>query len=370
MGPPHQAEHRAATETVERMDDLATGTDEVRANAWMWMYDPGQLPKGFKAKGSRLLFIFYEEKAGTNNFTLDRSHREATMGMRAMSKAPDVHLLHPDLTEIPKPVSVPGGEPASSSQLAWLESGAPPWTDRATVLTEAGLADAGHRPIWVHLELPAEAPELDVFVGRVSSPDGEVLSNFQTAATAIAAGENTAYHLTFPLSEGDYSIEMVGAAAGEPQISYRQQVQVPAMPSEGTWMSPMWVGLSAEVEDDVLLGSAYCFGRLHLMPMTTPEVSREDELSYFGFVVRPGEAVDGKAPLKLKVTLKRDGKRLGRPLDMPLQGVMVADDVYVYANSIKLAALPENGEYGLVFEVEDPASETSIEREVSINLTD
>lgn len=96
MGAPHYSENRFPTETVERIEDRAVGTDEVRANAKLWFYDPQQLPKGFKAKGSRLLFTFYEEKPESNHFTLDRSHQDATMALRAMSQAPEVYVVHPN----------------------------------------------------------------------------------------------------------------------------------------------------------------------------------------------------------------------------------------------------------------------------------
>ena len=55
---------------------------------------------------------------------------------------------------------------------------------------------------------------------------------------------------------------------------------------------------------------------------------------------------------------------------MPVEAVQVSDEVYVYANWLNLAALPETGEYTLVFEVTDPATETSVEREVTINVTE
>jgi GWxTD domain-containing protein len=371
MGPPHQAESRAPTETVESMDDAAAGTDEARANAALWLYDPARLPEGFSAKGSRLLFIFYENRLGSNNFTLDRSHQEATISMRTLSKAPEAYLLHPKLNTIPKPVSVPGGRSATAAHLAWLEGPDTPFDDKAIVLSEPGVADAGrHRPWWLHVELPADAPKLDLFAGQVVSPDGEVLSTFETTAEPRPIGDNSAYHLTFPLRAGDYMIELVGSANEVPQVAYSAEVSVPEVPVEGTWMSPIWFGLEAEVEDGAMLGEAYCFGRLHLMPLTKPDVTREHEISYFGFVVRPGASENNEAQMKCRIELKRDGKRMGRPLDMPLVAFQVADDLFVYANSIALAALPELGEFSLGFTITDAGSEVAVEREVAINITE
>ena len=369
MGKPHYVENRAPTETVERMDDSAAGTDEVRANAQVWFYDPQQLDPKFKVKGSRLVFVFYEVKAETNDFVLDRSHQDATMGMRALAKAPETHLLHPKLTEVPKPVSVPDAVAASAASLALLEQPGQR-TEQAKVLSEPGTADAAHRPWWIHIELPPDAPALDSLAGRVTTPSGEVLSTFERPAQPISFGGHTAYHLTFPLDVGSYRIEVVGIANGTAEVVYSEDVTVPAAPTEGTWLSQIYVGLYGEKKDDAMLGSAYCFGQLHVLPMVEPEVTRANELSYFGFLVRPPASENNQAALQSRVQLKRDGKRLGRPLDMPLTAVQISQDLFVYANSINLGALPETGEYSVVFEVTDPASETTVEREVELNVTE
>ena len=370
MGPPHQAERRAPTETIQRMDDMASGTDEVRAAAAMWAYDPARLPPELKIKGSRLLFVFYEEKAQTNNFILDRSHQDATMGMRALAKAPEAYVLHPKLTEVPKPVAVPGATAAAAAHLDWLAVPSAPWTDRAVILSLLGVADAGHRPFWLHIGLPEDAPPLDLFAGRVLSPDGTVLSTFEKEIEPLEFEGQSAYHLTFPLEAGSYRVEVVGAAGPEPQVVYAEDVTIPEVTSEGTWLSDIIVGLYAEPKDDALLGSAYCLGRLHVLPMSSPDVTRKNEVSFFGFLVRPKESADGKVAIDSTIQLKRDGRRFGRPLDLPMDAIQVSDDVFVYANGINLGALPETGAYTMILKVSDPASETSVEREVEINVTE
>ena len=369
MGEPHYLENRAPTETVESMDDMAAGTDEVRANAQLWGYDPQRLDPKFKIKGSRLVFVFYEEKAATNDFVLDRSHQDATMGMRALTKAPETHLVHPELTEVPKPVSVPGAVAASAASLALLGQEAP-FTAQATVIAEPGVADAAHRPWWIHIELPPDAPALETMAGRVLSPAGDVLSTFEGPADTITFGGHTAYHVTFPLQAGDYRIEVVGVAAGRPVVAYKENVTVPEAAAEGTWLSQIFVGLYGEQKADALLGSAYCLGRLHVLPMSGPDVTRQNELSYFGFAVRPSSVENNQAALKSHIELRRGGTRLGRPLDMPLTAVEVSNGVFVYAGSINLGALPEIGEYTITFQVADTLGQPVVTREVQLNVTE
>jgi GWxTD domain-containing protein len=372
MGPPHQAEHRMATETVESMDNTVLGSDEVRGNAELWMFDPARLPDEFKVRGSRLLYVFYEERVETNEYTLDRSHPEATMGMRVLTNAPELYLLHPDLQEVPRPVSVPGARSAAAAHLAWVGQGSAPWTEQARLLVEAGVADPDHRPLWYHLELPSDAPELDLLVGRVRSSEGKVLSTFELDAEPLSRGDNTAYHIGFPLIDGSYGLDVVGAAGGQPQVSYSADVTVPQAPVEGSWMSPMWIGVESEVKEDAMLGSPFCFGRFHLIPLLpNSAVKREKEMMFLGFAIRPGLDEEGVPKFTARIALKKNGKRLGRPLDMPVEGsIEVTDDLWVYMNAINLAALPETGLYGLAFSVTDKISDVTVEREIEINVVE
>ncbi len=72
------------------------------------------LPKGFKVKGTEFVFVFYEERIGSNAFVFDRSDREAVKGTSALAKAPEILLLHPDIKEVPTPVSFAGAKAASA----------------------------------------------------------------------------------------------------------------------------------------------------------------------------------------------------------------------------------------------------------------
>ena len=373
MGLPHSKERRAPTETVQSVGAVTgqtgMGSDEVRSSAEMWTYYPANLPAGFEIKGNYLLFVFYEDKNGSNNFTLDRSHREATLALRALSRAPEVHLLHPELTEAPKPVSVPGGQPASAEQLAWLAGAEPLLTSQTQVLVDVGVADAVHRPLWLHLGLPAAAPPLDLLAGRVSDQSGTVISTFSIAATPIATATGQAYHLTFPVAVGSYRLEVVGSAAGVPQVRVDQAVTVDGIPLEGTWTSPLWLGLSAAREDGAPLGAPFTFGGWHLTPHIAGAVARNNQLSYFGFVVRPGLGGDGQPSLRARIVLKQNGKRLGQPLLKPLGAAPVAADLYLFADALNLAGFPP-GQFEFELTVEDAVSQVETKRSLILELTE
>lgn len=370
LGRPEIRQVRGPAESVTTIDSAAGQAAQVEGGVEYWQYDPDKLPEGFKVKGSRLLFAFYEEKLNSNIFIVDRSDRESFKGMSAINQAPDVYLLHPDLTEVPKPISVAGGAPASASHLAWLEGSGMQFDDAAIVISELGVSDGVSRPLWVHLELPTGAPELDLLAGRVVGSDGEVVSNFEVAAAPLQGQSGAAYHLAFSLSEGSYTVEIVGSAGEEPQVTRNLTADVSAVPDDGTWMSPVWLGTAVSPNPEAKLGDAFTIGGWHLTPISGPELARTSEISYFGFVVRPVLDEAGAVTLKSRVRLKRDGRPFGQPVTFPLESSQVFGDLYMYGNSISLAALPETGPYDFEFEIIESNSDTSIERSVSIEITE
>ncbi len=374
MGPPHNAQNRGPTQTVSGTG-LAVGagqsdrgTDQVRAQAKLWSFDPARMDPRFKAKGSRLLFTFYEERPLTNQFILDRSNREATMSFRAISRAPEVYLLHPDLKTVPKPVSVPGGTAATEAQLtALMSADGGPLQDQMHIMQDLGVADADHRPLWIHLGLPKDAPLIEQFAGKVLNQAGdEVLSTFQVQAQPFEAGSERAYHLTFPLAEGAYQYEIVGLIGSQAQITQKATVEIPAV-SETTWFSTVWTGLEAQQKPDAMVGEAFTFGGWHLMPLAVETVPQDSQLSYFGYVVNPVIEEGVEPTAKLKLTLRKDGKRLGKPLAMNLPLAKISDGVYMYGNAINLAALP-SGPCSLEFKITTAGTEAFEKRKVELEI--
>jgi GWxTD domain-containing protein len=370
LGRPEGRQVRAAAQAVPGLDTTEGDAATVDAGMEIWQYDPATLPEKLKIKGSRLIFMFYEEKLHSNAFIIDRSNRESFKGMNALTRAPDAYLLHPDLKELPKPISVAGGSPASASHLAWLDGGEMPFDDIALVISELGVSDGVDRPLWVHLELPPDAPELDLFAGRVTGSDGEVVSNFEIAAASLPGQYGSAYHLAFALAEGSYTVEIVGASGAEPQLAKSLTAEVSLVPEEDTWLSPVWLGMGVSPNPDAKVGAAFTIGGWHLTPISGPTLTRGSEIAYFGFIVRPTLSEEGAVELESRVTLKRDGKPLGRPLTVPLESSRIIGDLYMYGNSIGLTGLPEIGPYEFVFEITETNSDTSVERSLSIEITE
>jgi len=351
--------------------DIGSGdTGDVENNTETWYYDPTKLPAGFKAKGAQLYFLFYEERLDSNAFELDRTNRESFKAMSALSRAPGVYLLHPNLKEVPKPISIAGAAPASADHLMWLDQGEAPYDDVAIVFSELGVADSVNRPLWVHLEMPPDAPALDLLVGRVAGQDGEITSNFEIAPTTIVGQYGATYHLSFPLSVGSHTVEIVGAAGGEPQLIQKIAAEISAVPDEGTWLSPVWLGTGVTPNPEALNGEAFTIGGWHLTPISGPELTRASEIAYFGFIVRPALNEEGAVNLESTIQLKRDGEPFGRPLTVQLDPSKTIGDLYMYGNSIGLAGVPETGLYEFEFTITETISGTSSKRLLPIEITE
>ena len=366
MGMPYSVEHRGPTHTMETIASNSAGTDQVWNNAELWLYLPDRLPAAFKIKGSRLVFVFYEEKPNSNMFTLDRTHREGTQGLRALVKAPEVWLVHPELKEPPKPVSVPGGSPATPAHLAWLD-GQGALGESVEVLASLGVADAEHRPLWVHVELPKDAPVIDTIAGRVLSADGSVDSTFEVTPTALDTGWGTGYELAFPLLPGTYTVEFAGAAAGAVQFVEKRKITVPVVPNDEAWIAGPWYGTRTIKEANVVLGAPFQFGVIHLIPDVSGKVRKSDEFSYFGFA----SGLEGEHPsLDVEIQLGRDGKKVGRPIALSLPLVRIADNLWVYASTLNLGGLPKTGAWDLTFTMKAPGSEAARTAVVHIDLVE
>ena len=106
------------------------------------------------------------------------------------------------------------------------------------------------------------------------------------------------------------------------------------------------------------------------MPVSGPELTRENEIAYFGFLVRPATNEEGAIELKAQIRVTKDGEPFGRPLKLDLDPSQVMGELYMYGNSIRLSGLPEPGEYGLKFQITDGVSEVSVEKELALNVSE
>ena len=135
-------------------------------------------------------------------------------------------------------------------------------------------------------------------------------------------------------------------------------------------MSPVWFGTTATPEPEAPHGSAFTIGGWHLTPISGPDLTRAHEIAYFGFVVRPDVGEDGATAIRARIRVKRDGQELGRPLEITLGTSRIGGDLHMYGNSIGLGGFPELGSYEIIFEIIETNSDTSVEKALTIDLTE
>jgi len=209
---------------------------------------------------------------------------------------------------------------------------------------------------------------LNELAGRVTDPDGRVTATFQIDAKPLDAGTRRLYHLTFPLGPGTHRVDVAGAAGGQVQVVLSGEAELAGIPEEGTWTSPIWLGLEAFRDEGAPLGSAYVFGGWHLVPLVDGRATTKDEVSYFGFLAHPGTTEAGAANVSIKVLVLHAGKRLGPPFTTPLPTTELLPGLHLYANALSLAELPEAGEYTLEFTIKDNVSGAVAERSLTFDL--
>jgi len=137
---------------------------------------------------------------------------------------------------------------------------------------------------------------------------------------------------------------MAGLAGGRPVVAYAEDVTVPEAAAEAPGCRRSWSPLRRSARRTRCSAPPTASGSSR----AADERPRGDPPERALVLRLPGAARDGRerpGRAASHLQLMKGSQRLGRPLDLPLSAVQVSTDVFVYANSINLAALPETGEY-------------------------
>jgi len=130
----------AAAGGVTGASTAAAGYYDEEGATEIWEYETSTLP--VKLKQKVIHAIFKESKIGLNDFHLDRAHRENTYVQKLLLDIPEVMVMHPTLTEVPRFGLLPKSQPASAEQITWFEAEGP-WPENAAVVSAEGLVRRG-----------------------------------------------------------------------------------------------------------------------------------------------------------------------------------------------------------------------------------
>ncbi len=107
-----------------------------------------------------------------------------------------------------------------------------------------------------------------------------------------------------------------------------------------------------------------------MVPITGLKFTRQAEVVFFGFAVRPVVTEEETVEIKALIKVKMDGKPIGKPFTMELGGSQVLPGLWMYGNSIGLTNLPGAGNYGIVFKITEGGSEAFVEREIELEVVE
>ncbi len=104
LGVPYRVERRGPSKVVEHIDANTWGTDRTWGEAELWEYLPAELP--VPAKGTQVVFVLYENRRGSNDYVIDRTHPRAALGLSVLERAPASLVRNPNLQRLPLPEDV------------------------------------------------------------------------------------------------------------------------------------------------------------------------------------------------------------------------------------------------------------------------
>jgi len=345
--------------------DILTGVSHI------WEYTSEQIPESIDIgkRTKEVVFAFFDTN-GTGDYRLMTTIRRATAGVDVLAALPAALILHPELDELPAFPLIAGADAATESQIQWLEAESKSWPEGAHAAVYQGVAVANYFPAWVFVALPKDVPEADVMVGRLVRADGGVEGTFQVPAAGLKTARGMAYELALPAPDGGSRLELALATGGQPIAVHELAMEFEEASSEGTYVSPVFGGGEVVKRGDYQAGEPFVFGGFHLVVRPDGVFDYSDELSYFGFVVRPGLGEDGKPAATIRMRLKYDGKQVSSAPPRPAELSEVAPDVFMFGSSLPLDFLPAGGEYAIRLTVEDTISGARRTTEIPFHMPD
>lgn len=354
---------RAVKEPWSLSAKSSTGGEQKNSTVVeVWEYPAETLP--VEMSDDVLRVYFGESRLGRGDFSLSYARPWNTFAKRALAKAPDAILRHPNLSEVPEYGLLPGSDAATKEQLTWLD-GDKTWPEGAKAFMVEGLVGGPNRYLWIYLFLPDGVPA-DSLIGRLVNSAEEVGTfALNTKANQIEAGSS--YELGIPVSPGSWRLDLaVGGPLGPVGVT-SLTADIADLGDEEPAISPIYWGQEAQRASDATLGDTFNVGGWHVPPIVKDEHDAGDTISYLAYLVNPTiDEESGKPPLLLAISAYRgDAILFEQPADtMPVSKVF--DGLWMFGSNFSVDFFSEPGDHILKIEIELPAD--GIRREVEIPI--
>jgi GWxTD domain-containing protein len=338
--------------------------------AEIWTYTADQLPPAARpADGKPVTLVFFDLHA-SGTFVLQSTIRDSERGIETLAAAAAASVSHPDLEEPPVSPLLAGSPRAEPRHLEWLQARPAPWPEGSMARTLHGVRSVDEHPLWVVLQLPADAPVADTMAGRLVSGDGVVVASFKMPVQGVTAAGGQVYEVAVPALEAGASLDIALGAGERPLAVRRLALEEDAPTSGATYITPMAAGAEFSVLESFEPGAPFVFGGYHLVPRLDGRYTTAENLNYFCLLSKPGVGEDGQPRVTVARSLYQEG--VEAPLaSSPAQAASlsaVSPGVFMVGSQLPLAKLPA-GDYRFEVTVTDQVSGVTRETRLPFSVS-
>ncbi|MCD4750958.1 MAG: GWxTD domain-containing protein [Thermoanaerobaculales bacterium] len=325
-----------------------------QGRADLWGYTLDQLPSGieWRRKADMVNFAFFDHE-GSGIYRLQLGIRKSAESNAVLNATPEALLLHPEMQELPVFGLLPEFAPASSADLAWLESASR--LDAAVVVFEPGIQGSGVATGWLSLRLPPETPIGDALIGRLSQGD-EVLGTFRAPTEPLQGALGAMYEMTVPVPGGISVLEIALVNSDGPLHSERLEIELNS--EAGTFLTQVFAGAQVDQRPDADSRQPFVFGGYHLAIRPDGRYRSGENLALFCLLTSPeGEAAPRPGSVRMRWYI--DGKATPNQPSQPIQFAPAGAGTWVWGTQLPLGALGSDNEYELKISVRDANTDLS-----------
>ncbi|HUK13231.1 MAG TPA: GWxTD domain-containing protein [Thermoanaerobaculaceae bacterium] len=339
-----------------------------RGASQTWIYTKDGKPA--VKKEDEIPFVFWEMRPGTKDYVLEKADRRNRQALKLLAEQPEKLVLHPKLTEVPRPGLLPGSKAATSEELKVFD-GAAKLPEGAKFVTASGLQSDVLHPIWVWLQLPDSTPAAAHAICRVRRADtGAVVGSFgSVAVTPVSVPGARAYEFSLPVQDaGKWKVDLALLGDAGPVAVTTLDATNEATPADGPYVAPLLWGADVRQEAQAHLGDAFNVGGWHVIPRLDNKYTPEESLAYFGSVVRPTLDAQGNPKVEISMVLYANGKKNDESGFTAANVSKVGNtNIWMFGSSLPLSGFRRGVDFELELTVRD--SLANVARSVKIPFT-
>ncbi len=355
----------------EMLTDIGAGTVSGRSAIdkgarELWLYSKAHVPSW--APNEDVTFVFVESRHGRGDFSLPPGDVRNAPPLRLLQGAPGHLVLHPDLTEPPRPGLADGARTASEAELESLDAALGQSAESAPTIAVTGVQSTGEPALWVWVELPNTTPAATTLIGRVTGAEsGEAAGTLTLQPTRVDVAGARGYPLTLQLEPGRWRVELALLDGSRPLAVSRITGEVEEIPSAGTWISPGYASATVFQRPGAGPAEPFTVGGWQVAPRPDDRYTRDETMSFFAYLSRPQLDEQGQPKVEVSMALYHGDQKLSESPVETLPTSRVGQDLWMFGSRLPLKVLPGPGDFRLEITMREPTSGTS--RTTSVPIT-